>query len=160
MVLVAKIRWNYGVDGVLNTDSVEIRVFALEMVYAPAGTYKLGSGGTETNAFFEGSKTTPFNVLSESSITVSNTANTKRWVAILKYSSVLQQSNKNSSMLSERSNLFRKIIPCCYAFICVMINAGYEMILTDYLQPKENKFFLNQPYRVWFWLQKYAGTMA
>ena len=70
----AKIQWNYGVDGVLNTDNVEIRVFAVEMVYVTGGTYKLGSGGTETAAFLEGSKTTPFNVLSESSLTVANTA--------------------------------------------------------------------------------------
>lgn len=61
-------------DGVLNSDSVEIRVFALEMVYVTTGTFKLGSGGTETNTFFKGSKTTPYNVLSESAITVSNTA--------------------------------------------------------------------------------------
>ena len=71
----ASLRWNYGTDGVLNTDSVEIRVFALEMVYVPAGAYKLGSGGAETNHFFEGSTTNPYNVTSENApITVANTA--------------------------------------------------------------------------------------
>jgi formylglycine-generating enzyme required for sulfatase activity len=70
----AKIRWNYGVDGVLNTDSVEIRVFALEMVYIPQGQFNLGSGGTEINAFKEGSKASPYLVSSENAITVSNTA--------------------------------------------------------------------------------------
>ncbi len=70
----AKIQWNYGVDGVLNTDSVEIRVFALEMVYIPQGKFNIGSGGTETNAFFEGSKASPYSVVSESAITIANTA--------------------------------------------------------------------------------------
>ena len=70
----AKIRWNYGVDGVLNTDSVEIRVFALEMVYVPQGSFNVGSDGNETNVFREGSKTSPYLVASENSITVANTA--------------------------------------------------------------------------------------
>lgn len=70
----AKIRWNYGVDGVLNTDSVEIRVFALEMVYVPQGKFNLGSGGTETNRFVEGSTANSYSVVSESAITVANTA--------------------------------------------------------------------------------------
>ncbi|MEO8769200.1 MAG: SUMF1/EgtB/PvdO family nonheme iron enzyme [Ferruginibacter sp.] len=70
----AKIRWNYGVDGVLNTDSVEIRVFALEMVYVPQGSFKVGTDGNETNVFREGSKTSPYLVASENAITVSNTA--------------------------------------------------------------------------------------
>ncbi|MBA2248946.1 MAG: SUMF1/EgtB/PvdO family nonheme iron enzyme [Chitinophagaceae bacterium] len=70
----AKIQWNYGTDGVLNTDSVEIRVFALEMVYVPQGKFNLGSGGTDYDGFFEGSKTTPYSVTSETTpITVANT---------------------------------------------------------------------------------------
>ena len=70
----AKIQWNYGIDGVLNTDSVEIRVFALEMVYIPQGAFNLGSGGAENNTFHEGSKTTSYMVSSEAAITVANTA--------------------------------------------------------------------------------------
>lgn len=70
----AKLQWNYGVDGVLNTDSVEIRVFALEMVYVPAGAYKLGTGGAETNHFFEGGSNIPYSVASSGAITVSNTS--------------------------------------------------------------------------------------
>ncbi|MCY7292404.1 MAG: formylglycine-generating enzyme family protein [Ferruginibacter sp.] len=70
----AKIQWNYGVDGVLNSDSVEIRVFAAEMVFVTAGTYRLGSGGAEINRFFEGSSNNPYNVASEGTITVANTA--------------------------------------------------------------------------------------
>ena len=61
----AKVQWNYGVDGVLNTDSVEIKVFALEMVYVPTGSYQLGSGGTETDHFFIAGTNNPYNVTSE-----------------------------------------------------------------------------------------------
>ena len=70
----AKLQWNYGADGVLNTDSVEIRVFALEMVYIPSGTFKVGSGGTETNHFEDGNTGNPYNVNSEAAISVNTTA--------------------------------------------------------------------------------------
>jgi formylglycine-generating enzyme required for sulfatase activity len=70
----AKLQWNYGVDGVLDTDSVEVRLFALEMVYVPAGAFKVGSGGTETNHFVDGTSSNPYNVGSEAAITVGTTA--------------------------------------------------------------------------------------
>ena len=54
--------WNYGADGVLDNETVEIRVFALEMVYIPTGGYQLGSGGTEAYVFKTGSTSTPYNV--------------------------------------------------------------------------------------------------
>jgi formylglycine-generating enzyme required for sulfatase activity len=57
-----QIIWNYGVDGILDNETVEIRVFALEMVYIPQGTFQLGSGGVETNVFKTGATSTPFDV--------------------------------------------------------------------------------------------------
>lgn len=47
--------WNYGADGVTNIDSVEIRVFATEMVYVPQGSFAIGDGnGTQrTNLSFQ-----------------------------------------------------------------------------------------------------------
>ena len=39
-----KFIWNYGSAGVTNIDSVEVRVFATEMVYVPEGNYCLGDG--------------------------------------------------------------------------------------------------------------------
>lgn len=68
------LKWNYGVDGVLDNDSVEVKVFALEMVYIPQGSFFAGSGGNETNCFRTGASTNPFLVPSESSINVANTA--------------------------------------------------------------------------------------
>jgi formylglycine-generating enzyme required for sulfatase activity len=64
----AKLRWNYGADGVLDNDSVEIRLFAVEMVYCPQGAYYLGSGGSESYHFRDGVVDTYFPINSESAI--------------------------------------------------------------------------------------------
>ncbi len=66
----ASLRWNYGVDGVLDNDSVEIRVYAVEMVYVTQGQYYLGSGGAENYYFKAGSTNNPFQVNSEGAITI------------------------------------------------------------------------------------------
>lgn len=55
-----QLTWHYGDDGVLDGDNVEIKVFALEMVYIPEGSYYLGSGGSETNCFRKGNSTEPY----------------------------------------------------------------------------------------------------
>lgn len=49
-----KLSWNYGLDQVTSIDSVEIKVFATEMVYVPNGSFCIGDGnGTNrsTNSF-------------------------------------------------------------------------------------------------------------
>jgi len=46
-----KLRWNYGTDGVADDATVTVKVFAIEMVYVPTGTFAAGSGGSETSAF-------------------------------------------------------------------------------------------------------------
>ncbi|MEP7170141.1 MAG: SUMF1/EgtB/PvdO family nonheme iron enzyme [Bacteroidota bacterium] len=59
-----KLIWNYGADSVTDNDSVEIRVFAVEMVYIPTGSYWLGSiGGNEVNPFHDGNSTLPYHVM-------------------------------------------------------------------------------------------------
>ncbi|HQE12233.1 MAG TPA: SUMF1/EgtB/PvdO family nonheme iron enzyme [Flavipsychrobacter sp.] len=69
-----KLRWNYGVDGVADNDSVEVVVYAVEMVYVPQGSFVLGSNGTEYYHLRRGDKDTCFAVNSESSITVGTTS--------------------------------------------------------------------------------------
>lgn len=39
-----QLRWEYGIDGLLDNDSVEVCVFAVEMVYIPTGDFQLGDG--------------------------------------------------------------------------------------------------------------------
>lgn len=43
----AKMHWLYGTDGVADADIVRIKIFALEMVYIPAGSFYVGDGLTD-----------------------------------------------------------------------------------------------------------------
>jgi len=40
-----QLRWNYGTDGVGNDDKIYVKVFAVEMVYVPGGSFQAGSSG-------------------------------------------------------------------------------------------------------------------
>lgn len=63
-----QLRWDYGEDGLLPEDEVDIRAFGIEMVYVPTGSFYVGSGGGETSRFHAGgeSDVTPFQVGSAS----------------------------------------------------------------------------------------------
>ena len=52
-----QLRWNYGSNGYAfaKGDIVEVSVQAMEMVYVPAGSFYVGSGGTEPGSFTDGS---------------------------------------------------------------------------------------------------------
>lgn len=50
-----QIRWNYPTDGVLDACSVTVKVFAVEMVHVPTGSFYLGDGVIGGNARFEAS---------------------------------------------------------------------------------------------------------
>lgn len=71
----AQLRWNYGVDGLSDEDSVEICVFAIEMVYVPQGAFYAGDGATSAGVgimgqFEDGVSGNPFYVTSENQITL------------------------------------------------------------------------------------------
>ncbi|ELR71322.1 hypothetical protein C900_02937 [Fulvivirga imtechensis AK7] len=68
-----QLRWNYGDNGVADDDMVDVKVFAIEMVYVPQGSFYLGgaAGGTETNRFYgSGDPDQPYLVSGIGSITV------------------------------------------------------------------------------------------
>jgi formylglycine-generating enzyme required for sulfatase activity len=69
-----QLRWNYAADGVASTDNIDIKIFGVEMVYVPQGSFFLGDGqtdGTQVYGNFEAGNTgTPFQVTSENSITL------------------------------------------------------------------------------------------
>ncbi len=70
------VRWNYGVDGVQDGDSVSVCVFAVEMVYVPQGQFYLGSGANEYYNFYNyPNVANPYLVTSEAAITVGSAAN-------------------------------------------------------------------------------------
>jgi formylglycine-generating enzyme required for sulfatase activity len=66
-----KMKWNYGMNGVKNINNVEVKVFAIEMVYVSKGAFKLGSGGAEYCAFYTyPSLTVPYGISSEGPVTI------------------------------------------------------------------------------------------
>jgi formylglycine-generating enzyme required for sulfatase activity len=74
--------WNYSQDGVITSDSVEIRVFAIEMVYTPAGSFFAGDNATSIYSFKQGSSDNdPWYIGSEGAITTANAAGTGTGVA-------------------------------------------------------------------------------
>ena len=70
----AQLRWNYGADGVLDNENVEIQVYAVEMVYVPQSAYNLGNASAESNKFRDGAVDTWFPVTSEATITCGTSA--------------------------------------------------------------------------------------
>jgi len=73
-----QLRWNYGANGVADGDFVEIKLFAIEMVYVPQGAFFVGSGGTESGCLTNGSWTSgasiPLSVSSEGALNIAQTA--------------------------------------------------------------------------------------
>lgn len=76
------LRWNYGANGITDNMQVSVQVFAIEMVYVPQGSFYVGSGGTETGSFTDGSWTSgatiPFQITSEAALGIDNVAG-KLW---------------------------------------------------------------------------------
>jgi len=79
-----QLRWNYGVNGLADYDSVEVCVFAIEMVHIPQGSFYVGDNdllGTSTSSgrFIQGTGTLPFRITSEAALTIGNTATNELW---------------------------------------------------------------------------------
>lgn len=45
-----QLMWDYGADGLLDQDSVEICIFAIEMVYVTSGNFYIGDGNSSTTS--------------------------------------------------------------------------------------------------------------
>ncbi|MES2649436.1 MAG: SUMF1/EgtB/PvdO family nonheme iron enzyme [Bacteroidota bacterium] len=74
-----KLRWNYGADGVLDTDSVEVNVFATEMVYVTEGKFYAGSNGSEAGHFRKGDADQAFLITSENQLTIGAASENLFW---------------------------------------------------------------------------------
>lgn len=70
-----RLRWDYGEDGLLPEDEVDIRVFGIEMVKVPTGSFYVGSGGAEASRFYDvtAGDPNPF-LVGSASFTVANSA--------------------------------------------------------------------------------------
>ncbi|MCK4641075.1 MAG: SUMF1/EgtB/PvdO family nonheme iron enzyme [Candidatus Marinimicrobia bacterium] len=67
----ARLRWNYGTDGVADDAKVDVKVFAIEMVYIPEGSFALYNGeSADLTANFNSANTIiSENALAEGAIT-------------------------------------------------------------------------------------------
>jgi len=63
-----RLRWDYGIDGVNDDAELEVRVFAIEMVYVPATAYYLGDGGSKYRIHKGDDTTQAYYVTSEDAI--------------------------------------------------------------------------------------------
>lgn len=53
-----RLRWEYGTDGVQDNDQVQIKVFAIEMVYVPQGNFYVGDGSNQFNRLTQANSVT------------------------------------------------------------------------------------------------------
>jgi len=78
-----KLRWNYSANDLKDHDSVEVCVFAIEMVYIPTGSFYAGDnvypGSKSIGYFVTGTTTDPFLVTSEDALTIGNNTTTEIW---------------------------------------------------------------------------------
>jgi uncharacterized protein (TIGR02145 family) len=72
-----KLKWNYASQGILDTDSIDIKFFGIEMVFVPEGAFYVGSGGSEVGSFTNGSwisgATIPLLITSEAPLNIAQT---------------------------------------------------------------------------------------
>ncbi len=69
-----QVNWFYGDNGVGDNELVQVKVFAIEMVYIPQGSFYVGDGGTYSGEFRNGGLNEPFQIVSEGSLTLGGTA--------------------------------------------------------------------------------------
>jgi formylglycine-generating enzyme required for sulfatase activity len=73
----ASLSWNYSQDGVTGSDTVDIQVYGIEMVYAPQGAFFAGDNATSATPFKQGSSDKdPWYIGGEGAISTTNTAGT------------------------------------------------------------------------------------
>ena len=68
-----KLKWNYGIDGVTENDSVQIKAIGIEMVYIPQKAFFAGDNNTSSASFVQGSNDNdPWYIGSENAINVTD----------------------------------------------------------------------------------------
>ncbi len=121
-----QLRWNSSDNGVNDNANVDIRVFAIEMVYIPQGSFYAGSGGTEYDAFYKYPTTTnPYRITSEGAITVGTSSNNLYYTKTSEYSG--DQSGPIPSAFPKGYNAF-------YCMKCEISQQGYVDFLNNITQ--------------------------
>ncbi|MEZ4972411.1 MAG: hypothetical protein R2820_03840 [Cyclobacteriaceae bacterium] len=65
-----QLRWNYGVDGLLDNCNVSIKVFAIEMTYVPQSNFFIGDGASNNGQFESAVSGSPYQVTGEGALTL------------------------------------------------------------------------------------------
>jgi formylglycine-generating enzyme required for sulfatase activity len=73
------LRWNYPTDLVANDAQVTVKVFAIEMVYIPQGSFYVGDGVSAKRFYSVGDTLAAFQITSESSLTIDGTTPNSLW---------------------------------------------------------------------------------
>ena len=131
-----QLRWNHGANGVNDNEIVDIRVYAIELVYIPQGSFYAGSGGTEGSAFYKYPTTTnPYQISSEDEIAV-GTANDNLYYNYTTY---------GGDQLGPVPAAFPKGYNAFYCMKYEISQQGYVDFLNSLTQPQANA-------------RKYSGT--
>jgi formylglycine-generating enzyme required for sulfatase activity len=70
-----QLRWNYGANGIADGEAVDIKVFAVEMVYVPQGSFFAGDASALPQGNFrDGATNTPLLINSENALTLGGTS--------------------------------------------------------------------------------------
>ncbi|MCX6265086.1 MAG: SUMF1/EgtB/PvdO family nonheme iron enzyme [Bacteroidetes bacterium] len=64
-----ELRWEYGTDGVPDESKIYVKVFAIEMVYIPQGSFQAGSSGQNVGEFRQADDVSPSGTASTFTIT-------------------------------------------------------------------------------------------
>ncbi|MFY8022453.1 MAG: SUMF1/EgtB/PvdO family nonheme iron enzyme [Bacteroidia bacterium] len=93
-----QLKWKYGLNGVTDASTISISVFAIEMVYVPQGSFLIGSGGTESGSFTNGSwisgVSIPFEISSEGALGIDNVSG-KLWGTSTSGSNTIGNTNSD-----------------------------------------------------------------
>jgi formylglycine-generating enzyme required for sulfatase activity len=69
-----QLRWNFGTDGLTSLDNIDVKIFGIEMVYVPLGSFYVGDGQTDSDEIYgnfeEGTTGNAFQITSENAITL------------------------------------------------------------------------------------------
>lgn len=150
----AQLRWNYGVNGVADGASVDIDVFAIEMVYIPQGSFYAGDGTiiSLSGQFNNYNSTSAFQITSESV------------PATLGGSDLGNMRNNNASVMhytDDFNNSTTQLLPTAFpkgfaAFYCMK----YEIMLQEYVDFLNTLTYTQQVTRTTSSPDANAGTGA
>lgn len=117
-----QLRWNYaqnfktGSTPIGSSDVMDVQVYAIEMIYVPQAAFYLGTGGTESGAFFTSPNvSTPYQVTGEAAITVGTTAGN------------LYYDNSLTSQIGDRNGPIPALFPKGFAaFYCMKYEVSQQ----------------------------------